>query len=224
MTRRSRRALISIVALSIALLLVLVWWLLPQLLSPVETEPYAESFDEVGSWTAGEGASSEGRVADGVYEMIVDVSGDSFWTTAGRKFADGIYQVEATPLEGTEDNGYGLLFRVDAASERFYMLKVSSDGYVFAGLCSDSCAGQQALVDRDWFGSQAVVPGLGATNTLRVVAAESDLTFFVNDVEVGHAVDETLEAGDIGLIAETFTPGGLRVAFDNFTVMPLGGE
>ena len=224
MKRINRRAIISIAALSIALLLVLAWWLLPQLLSPVETEPYTEAFDEVGSWTAGEGASSEGRVADGVYEMIVDISGDSFWTTAGRNFADGVYQVEATPLEGTEDNGYGLLLRVDAASERFYMLKVSSDGYVYAGLCSDSCADQQALVDRDWFGSPAVVPGLGATNTLRVVAAGSHLTFFVNDVEVGHVIDETLEAGDIGLLAETFTPGGLRVAFDNFMVTPLDGE
>ena len=224
MKRTNRRAIISIVALSIALLLVLAWWFLPQLLSPVETEPYTEAFDEVGSWTAGEGASSEGLVADGVYEMIVDISGDSFWTTAGRNFADGVYQVEATPLEGTEDNGYGLLLRVDAASERFYMLKVSSDGYVYAGLCSDSCADQQALVDRDWFGSPAVVPGLGATNTLRVVAAGSHLTFFVNDVEVGHVIDETLEAGDIGLLAETFTPGGLRVAFDNITVTPLDGE
>ena len=224
MMRRNRRAVISIVALSIALLLILAWWLLPQLQSPVETEPYAETFDEVGSWASGVGASAEGRVADGVYEMTVDMSGDSYWTTAGRNFADGTYQVEATPLEGTEDNGYGLLFRVDAASERFYMLKVSSDGYVYAGLCSDSCAHQQALVDRDWFDSPAVAPGLGATNTLRVVAAGPDLTFFVNDVEVGQVTDATLKAGDVGLVAETFTPGGLRVAFDNFTVMPLDGE
>lgn len=224
MMRRNKRAIISIVALSIALLLILAWWLVPRLLSPVETEPYTETFDEVGSWTAGEGASSEGRVVDGVYEMIVDISGNSFWTTAGRKFADGVYQVEATPLEGTEDNGYGILLRVDAASERFYMLKVSSDGYVYAGLCSSSCAEQKALVDRDWFGSAAVAPGLGATNTLRVVAAGPDLTFFVNDVEVGSVTDETLEAGDVGLLAETFTPGGLRVAFDNFTVMPLASE
>ena len=48
--------------------------------------------------------------------------------------------------------------------------------------------------------------------------------FFVNDVQVGQVTDETLEAGDIGLLAETFTPGGLRVAFDNFTVLPLDGE
>ena len=222
--RRHRRAIISIVALAIASLLVLAWWLIPRLLSPVETGPYAETFDTVGDWTAGEGASATGQVVDGVYEMTIDLSGDSFWATAGRNFADGVYQVEATPLEGAEDNGYGLLLRVDTAAERFYVFKVSSDGYVYIGLCSDSCADQQALVDRDWFGSPAVAQGLGVTNTLRVVAAGPDLTFYVNDVKVGQVSDETLETGDIGMLSEIFTPGGLQVAFDNFTVTPLESE
>ena len=52
-------------------------------------------------------------------------------------------------------------------------------------------------------------------------AAGPDLTFFVNVVEVGRVTDEALQAGDIGLWTETFTPGGLRVAFDNFSVTPL---
>ncbi len=221
--RRHRRTIISTVALSIALLLIVAWWLLPRLLSPVETDPYAESFDAVGSWTAGEGASATGQVSNGVYEMTIDLSGDSFWATAGRNFADGIYQVEATPLEGAEDNGYGMLFRIDETAERFYVFKVSSDGFVYVGLCSESCADQQALVNRDWFESAAVDQGLGVTNTLRVVASGPNLTFYVNDVEVGQVMDETLRSGDIGLLAEIFTPGGLRVAFDNFTVEPLDG-
>ena len=218
--RKHRRAIISIVAFALALLLVFVWWLLPKLLSPVEKDPYLETFDATGEWTAGEGASSTGQVVDGVYEISSDFSGDSFWATAGRNFADAIYQVEATPLKGAEDNGYGLLFRVDAAAESFYVFKVSSDGYVYAGLCSDSCLDQQALVDRDWFSSPAVAQGLGVTNVLRVEAIGPDIIFYVNDVEVGRVTNEALEAGDIGLLTETFTPGGLRVAFDNFSVTP----
>jgi len=193
-------------------------------MNPVERGPYLETFDAAGQWTAGEGAASAGQVVDGVYEMSSDFSGDSFWAKAGRNFGDGVYQVEATPIEGAEDNGYGLLFRVDAASERFYVFKVSSDGYVYAGLCSDSCLEQQALLDRDWFSSAAVNQGFDVTNVLRVEAAGPTLTFYVNGVEVGQATDETLRAGDIGLWTETFTPGGLRVAFDNFAVTPLAGE
>jgi hypothetical protein len=224
--RKHRRAAISIIALLIAATLVFAWWLVPRLLSPVETDPYTETFDDVGDWTAGEGAIASGQLVDGAYEMTIDAdrSDDRFWATAGRNFADGIYQVEATPLEGAEDNGYGMLLRVDTAAESFYVFKVSSDGYVYIGLCSDSCADQQALVDRDWFGSPAVAQGLGVTNILRVVAEGPNLIFYVNDVEVGQVNDETLEAGDIGMIAEVFTPGGLRVAFDNFTVMPLDSE
>jgi hypothetical protein len=222
--RRHRRVIISGVAFALALLLVFTWWLLPRILNPVETEPYLETFDSAGQWTAGEGASSAGQVVDGVYEMSSDLSGDSFWATAGRNFGDGVYQVEATPIEGAEDNGYGILFRIDANSERFYVFKVSSDGYVYAGLCSDSCLEQTALVDRDWFSSPAVSQGFGVTNVLRVTAAGSELTFYVNGVEVGRATDETLQAGDIGLWTETFTPGGLRVAFDNYAVTPLEGE
>ena len=222
--RRHKRLIISGIAFALALLLVFAWWLVPQLLSPVETDPYLETFDAVGEWTAGEGASSTGQVVDGVYEMSSDISGESFWATAGRNFADGVYQVEATPIEGALDNGYGLLLRVNADSERFYVFKVSSDGYVYAGLCAESCLDQQALVDQDWFSSPAVAQGLGVTNVLRVEASGPSLTFYVNDVEVGHVTDETLEAGDIGLWTETFTPGGLLVAFDNFSVMPLEGE
>lgn len=212
------------IAFGVALLFILAWWLLPQLLSPVETEPYLETFDSVGEWTAGEGANSIGQVVDGAYEMTIDLSGDSFWARAGRNFADGVYQVEANPIEGAEDNGYGLLLRVDTTSERFYVFKVSSDGYVYIGLCSDSCLEQEALVDRDWFASPAVVQGLGVANVLRVDAAGPNLTFFVNDIQVGQVTDETLQAGDIGLWTETFTPGGLRVAFDNFSVTPLESE
>jgi hypothetical protein len=222
--RRHRRAIISIIAFALALLLVFVWWLLPQLLSPVESDPYLETFETAGDWTAGEGASSIGEVVDGVYEMSSDFSGDSFWAIGGRNFGDGVYQVEATPIEGAEDNGYGLLFRVDPASESFYVFKVSSDGYVFAGLCADSCLEQQALVERDWFGSPAVVQGFGVTNVLRVEAAGPNLVFFVNDVEVGQVSDESLSSGDIGLWTETFTPGGLKVAFDNFSVTPSGSD
>jgi hypothetical protein len=47
------------------------------------------------------------------------------------------------------------------------------------------------------------------------------MIFYVNETEVGRAADETLTQGDIGLVAETFAPGGLRVHFDDFSVTPL---
>ena len=127
-------------------------------------------------------------------------------------------------MEGALDNGYGMLFRVNSEDGRFYMFKVSSDGFVFIGLCDSSCADVQVLADRDWFGSLAVNQGLGATNRLRVVATGPEMIFYVNDTEVGRVEDDTLGQGDIGMMAETFTPEGLTVAFDNFSVTPLGSS
>ncbi|MDX1614101.1 MAG: hypothetical protein R3300_07295 [Candidatus Promineifilaceae bacterium] len=189
--------------------------------STPERQAFRQTFDSPANWTVGEAANGEAQIEDGRYVMTVELSGDIFWGSAGRTLADGVYEVEAVALEGTIDNGYGLLLRIDHDNDRFYMFKISSDGFVYIGLCRDNCLEVEALVNRDWFASEAVNQGLDATNRLRVVAAGAQLTFFVNDSEVGQVVDNTLAQGDVGLMAETFTPGGLRVAFDNFEYTPL---
>ena len=209
----------------ILLIGILAWWfLLRDSGPPVEETAYTESFDEAGSWPIGNDGTATGMIQDGTYEMFVELSGDIFWITGGRNFADAVYEVAATPVEGTIDNGYGMLFRVDNEENAFYIFKVSSDGYVYIGRCLNSCTEVAALVDRDWFSSDAVRQGLNVTNILRVEASGSDMIFYVNDAEVGRATDEELAQGDIGLVAETFSPGSLRVKFDDFSVRPLDGD
>lgn len=221
----SRQALLIVGAFIILLGVVLVTWrFFTGSDSNVQTEPYQETFDSIGSWTTGEDVNAVGSIAGGVYEMSLEQSGDIFWVTAGQNFADGEYQVEITPLEGAQDNGYGMLFRVNEEDESFYVFKVSSDGFAFIGHCTDSCLEQRALVGQDWFSTPAVEQGFGVTNSLRAVVSGSDMIFYVNGEEVGRATDDALSQGDIGLMAETFTPGGLRVTFDNFTVTPLLNE
>lgn len=216
-----RRAIFIMVALIILLAVVLITWrFFAGSGSTIQNDPYHETFDSIGTWTSGEDVSAAGIVAGGVYEMSLEQSGDIFWVTAGQTFADGEYKVEITPLEGTQDNGYGMLFRVNEEDDSFYVFKVSSDGFVYIGHCADSCLEQRALVGQDWFATPAVKQGFGVTNSLRTVVSGSDMTFYVNGEEVGHASDDALGKGDIGLMAETFTPGGLRVTFDNFTVTP----
>lgn len=218
-----RRVLFA--GISILLIGFLAWWfLLRDSGPPVEETAYTEPFDEAGAWPVGDDGTASGTINDGVYEMFVELSGDIYWVTGGRNFADAAYEVAATPVEGTIDNGYGMLFRVDNEDNAFYIFKVSSDGYVYIGRCMESCTEVEALVDQDWFASDAVQQGLNVTNILRVEAGGSDMIFYVNDAEVGRATDEELTQGDIGLVAETFSPGGLRVEFDNFSVTPLNGD
>jgi hypothetical protein len=220
-----RRALLIAGAIIILFAVVLLtWWFYAGSDSNVQTESYQETFDSIGTWTTGEDVNAIGMVTGGVYEMSLEQSGDIFWVTAGQAFADGEYQVEITPIEGAQDNGYGMLFRVNEEDESFYVFKVSSDGFAFVGHCSDSCLEQRALVGQDWFATPAVKQGFDVTNSLRAVISGSDMIFYINGEEVGRASDDALSQGDIGLMAETFTPGGLRVTFDNFTVTPLLDE
>jgi len=219
--RNNRTILLIFIASLLVVAGVSAWWLISQDSTPVSTEPYHEMFDSIGTWTSGEDVGAVGNIVDGVYDLLVEESGGIFWVTAGLSFEDGQYVVEATPLEGALDNGYGMLFRVDGEDNSFYVFKVSSDGFVFIGRCYDSCLDQQVIVDQDWFSSAAVRQGFNVTNTLRAVVRGQDMIFFINDQEVGRASNDELRKGDIGLMAETFTPGGLRVAFDNFSVTPL---
>jgi hypothetical protein len=209
----------------IALILIIVGLLVWQFLLKdnvlADEEPYYEPFDGAGTWMVGEDADASGLVQDGSYEITINSISDTFWVTAGKDFSDGVFEVEATPLEGALDNGYGMIFRVDEDDGDFYLFKISSDGYGYIGRCRNFCQETLVFVSNDWFPSPNIIEGFGVTNSLRVSAAGPEMTFYVNDVEVGQITDDELKRGDIGLIAETFAPGGVRVAFDNFSVTPI---
>lgn len=182
--------------------------------------PFVETFDEPGAWGTGEDAYSVGAVTDGVYDFLVIENDITRWASAGKNFANGIYEVEATPVEGPLDNGYGLLFRADAEAGDFYLFKVSADGYVWIGRYRDG-AEEAPIIGDHWFESPAVLTGLNVTNVLRVQAEAGNMIFYVNDQEVGRVTDNTFSSGDVGVLVQTLGGGGVRVHFDNLSINPL---
>lgn len=189
------------------------------------TGPYEETFDSLGKWGSGNSAEVDGQVKDGVYEMLVKSNHGLYLATAGENFGNGVYELEATQIAGPLNNGYGMLFRVDEATDSFYVFEVSGDGYVWIGWCNELCENEaEALIGGDWFFSPAVNQGLQATNNLRVNADGSRMTFFVNDVEVGRSSDKRLTEGDIAVMVETLGEPNVRVMFDNFKVTPTENE
>ena len=183
---------------------------------------YEESFDAAGKWGSGTSADVDGQVAEGVYDMLVKSNQGMYLATAGENFGDGTYELDATQIEGPLNNGYGLLFRVDEASDSFYAFEVSGDGYIWIGFCRDLCESEAiALVGGDWFRSPAVKTGLHETNNLKVIADGSRMTFFVNGLEVGRAIDDRLAEGDVAVAVESLGEPGVRVVFDNFIYSPL---
>jgi hypothetical protein len=182
--------------------------------------PYIETFDSPGTWSTGEDAYSVGSVTDGVYDFTVLENDISRWAAAGRNFSDGIYEVEATVVDGPLDNGFGLLFRASPEAGDFYLFKISADGYVWIGRYADG-AEDTTIINNHWFESFAVQQGRNVTNKLTVRAEAGNMIFFVNGQEVGRVTDNTFSEGDVGLLVQTLSGGGVQVQFDNLSVRPL---
>ncbi len=182
--------------------------------------PFTETFDEPGNWSTGEDAYSIGQIVDGVYDFQVIENDISRWAAAGKNFSDGIYELEATAVEGSLDNGFGLLFRANPETGDFYLFKISGDGYVWIGRYADG-AEDTTLIGEHWFESAAVQQGLNVTNRLTVRAEAGNMIFSVNDQEVGRVTDNTFASGDVGLLVQTLGGAPVRVHFDNLSVRAL---
>lgn len=190
--------------------------------SPFSAGVYMESFNQPGNWGVGERTDIEGTIENGVYEMWVKSNYGIYYSTAGEDFTDGIFEVDATQVDGPLNNGYGLLFRVDEETDSFYAFEISGDGYVWIGRCTNLCEDDTvSLVGGDWFRSPAVNVGLQATNHLQAIVDGNRMTFFVNSVEVGRTSDTTFASGDVAIVVETLGERGVRVVFDDFKVSPL---
>jgi len=186
------------------------------------TEPFTETFDDMGDWRVAGDSNVSGEVVNGVYDFHVLANNFTFWTTAGLAFQDGIYEVEATQVSGSVDNGYGMIFRVDDENDDFYTFQISGDGFVWIGRYKAGGSEEaEPIVDEWWFASEAVKQGLNVQNRLRVRAEAANLIFYVNDQEVGRVTDDTFPKGDIGLMVRTLGIGNVNVQFDNFSVTPI---
>lgn len=185
---------------------------------------YSESFDSIGQWSTSSDVVASGGVDGGAYVLSIAADANAVYATANEQFGDGIYRVETRQTAGTLDAGYGLMLHVDDVSNSFYLFEISSDGFVWAGLCQQNCAAEKILIGSNpggWIPSDSVNTGLGATNILEVEAHGSNYIFAINGREVGRFSDPDYSSGDIGLFAETLGEGGITVTFDNVSVTPV---
>ncbi|MCK6628411.1 MAG: hypothetical protein L6R45_24955 [Anaerolineae bacterium] len=146
------------------------------------------------------------------YFIAVESADYSFWSVAGRSFADLVLEVETYQVDGPDNNDYGVILRYQD-DDNFYSFEISGDGYYTFGKAVD---GQYYSII-PWRESTAINLGQAA-NMLRVEAVGRDFTFYINDELVDAAIDAQFSQGDIGLLAGTYEEAGTHVSFDNLKV------
>jgi hypothetical protein len=163
-------------------------------------------------------ADEAGRTAIENGQMIVAVNAENtlqYTTLRDETFGDFILEVEVAAIEGAAENSFGILFRMQNPSE-FYRFDITGDGKY---MVERSDAGEiwTRLLD-DWTASESINQGLSSINKLRIEALGSELTFYINDIEVHQLQDTQYSSGNIALDAGAFGQSGVTAAFDNIVV------
>jgi hypothetical protein len=179
---------------------------------------FSDDFEDSSTWRTSSDPEVDIAYAQGGLAIQVKVIDRVAWSVAGQHFKDGTVSVEATPIDGPDDNAYGLVVR-HQDDRNFYRFEISADGY-YAVQAPTGSLGWEFLVD--WSESPAIKRGR-ETNRLQVVCDGPQMTFYVNDTQLTQVEDERYAEGDVGVIAGTFyNEPGTHVLFDNFEVQPLG--
>ncbi len=185
--------------------------------APASDTPFADDFSDPGSgWTTTDTEQLSISYEAGALHFRVDAPDTAAWAVAGKRAANFVLDVDATQVEGPDNNHYGVVVRY-ADNRNFYRLDVSGDGYYSIQRYRDG--EWETLID--WRESEAIRQG-ATTNHLQVIAEGPKLTWIVNGAVVDSIEDTDILVGDVGLTAGAFPDeSGVHVTFDNFQVKPL---
>lgn len=187
----------------------------------ITTLPINDGFDDPNSgWNTL--STDQFRIAyeSSALHIIIDSLDSTAWTVTGKNLDNFVLDVDATQLEGPDDNHYGVIVRF-ADERNFYRLDISGDGYYSIQRFRE---GEWETVV-NWPQSPTDVIHQGNnTNHLRVIANGPRLTWVVNDTVVAEIDNADILSGDVGLTAGSFFgEAGVHIAFDNFQVNALEG-
>jgi WD40 repeat protein len=180
--------------------------------------PYTADFSapNCGGWGEYSDEDVQRQCQDGEYHITVIKDNLDTWGWARKYFTDFDLEVDATQVDGPDDNEYGVLLR-GADRDNRYWFTISGDRNY--RLRMEESGGYTDLIK--WTYSNAIKGG-NATNHLRVIASGDRFTFYVNGQELATISDKTFQGGDIGLIAGSFKDkGNVHVSFTNLTARPI---
>jgi hypothetical protein len=174
------------------------------------------SVDE-GKWANYTNEDVEFVQSDGRYTIKVTPENAYFYSARqGTEISDFVMEVEAAKAGGYDPVAYGAIFRyID--DDNFYRFSVSNKGY----FRFDKKDGGTFSNIIDWTESDAIL-GDDSTNIIQIMADGEKFNFYINGMGVAEAYDSSIEAGGVGLIAQTIDGNSEATAsFDRFRIWSL---
>ncbi|TAK11789.1 MAG: serine/threonine protein kinase [Anaerolineae bacterium] len=170
--------------------------------------------DPTSGWDiSGDRTGSSDYSENGTYNIAVFDNEYVWWANPYLDFDDVVVEVDASLVDGTVDNGFGIICSYLDADNFFYG-SISSEGfYSFwqqdAGEWVDLGDGEEL---------SPLIPSDGSTVRIRLECVGDTMTLYVNNVLIDSIDGVPLTGGDVGLVAETYTSGAIEIEFDNFVV------
>jgi hypothetical protein len=152
------------------------------------------------------------------YHIVIQTSNLMAWGLANRDISDFVMEVDTAQEEGPDNNGYGLLFRMQDR-QNFYRYDISGDGFY---LLSKFVNGEWVTLV-NWTASPHITRGQRA-NRLKVSAFGPTISIYANDQLLATANDKTFSHGNFGFFAGTFSDPNLWVSFDDIRVWSPKGQ
>jgi cell division septation protein DedD len=155
----------------------------------------------------------------GELHIAVDEENLLVFTIPETEAQDFYVEVDAIHHEGSLDNQFGFLFRVDEATN-YYLFAASSDGYYTLQLHQDD----EWISILDWVESDVIETGEGSVNTLGLLVEGDSFTLLINDTVMDEVTDDRLDGIGLALNAGVFDSPPIDIGFDNFRMWHLGTE
>lgn len=176
---------------------------------------FEDSFDNPNSgWEVGDYDGGSVGYESGSYAISAGGDGKTMWGVSALSFDDAVIEVDATQISApaNNNNDYGVVCREQGNGDGYYLV-ISGDG-AYAIIKSKN---NEFIYLVEWSSSDAIRRG-NATNRIRAICDDAQLTLFVNGTRLASVQDGEFDKGYLGLTATSYETDPTEIRFDNLTV------
>lgn len=173
-----------------------------------------------GQWSSDDDADITRSFGPGVYHIRNDAKQLISWGTYSGKAVDFYAEVDAYQVAGPTDNEYGLIFR-HQDDDNYYVFAISSEGYYRL----DKQVDNQWQTVVDWVKADGINTGEQAHNLLGLLVEGDQIAMLANGQVLTTTTDMASDApkgGGLALSVATHDTGGVEIAFEDFSLWPIG--